>query len=372
MIMWTVPFGEGWVIVKTVPLTCMLCVLLAMAVQPAVSAAGGETAGAGASGAEAERVILMSDIGAAGTVSMPGADTAGMVPGAETARVVPMPRAETADVICGWLQRSGFRVARTRGTGDGIEIRALRGADEWAVSIAPHSPLASDVEASYAVNGEKMDPQVKSLWNFLDGYARGSSAEVGASNTGVPASVLEKIESIVCISAVNGGQRLQFSGFVVDPAGLVLCTAHNLDGVEEVRVTLFDGKGLAGKIIGLDPARDIALIDVTASFGAAVSLAGGKGKVGMGERIFSVGCPESLGGTVYSGFVNGPPRLVGGQYLLQADMQVYPGSSGSPVFDAQGNLVAMVKGRFRGTDSMGFLIPHETILDFIRDGRKGE
>jgi len=48
-------------------------------------------------------------------------------------------------------------------------------------------------------------------------------------------------------------------------------------------------------------------------------------------------------------------------------MKIYPGSSGSPVFDVQGNLVAIVKGRHRGTDSIGFLIPLETIIEFVRE-----
>jgi serine protease Do len=48
-------------------------------------------------------------------------------------------------------------------------------------------------------------------------------------------------------------------------------------------------------------------------------------------------------------------------------MEIYPGSSGSPVFDGEGNLVAVVKGRHRGTDSVGFLIPFETIVEFAKD-----
>ncbi len=291
--------------------------------------------------------------------------------GQETARIIPMPKAETTDVVHEWLQRSGFGVSRIHRDGGILEIHALKGAEEWIVRIKPHSPLASDVKASFTVNGAEKNMQARNLWNFLSGYAKGSSAEVEASNTGVPGAVLARIESIVCISAKKATEMLQFSGFIVDATGLILCTAHNLEGIKEVRITLFDGRSLQGKIIKIDHERDIALIDVMASFRTAVPLVGSKEKVGMGERIFSVGCPESLGGTVYSGFVNGAPRLAGNQHLLQVSMKVYPGSSGSPVFDSQGNLIAMVKGRYRGTDSMGFLIPHGTILAFIRD-RKGE
>jgi serine protease Do len=46
-------------------------------------------------------------------------------------------------------------------------------------------------------------------------------------------------------------------------------------------------------------------------------------------------------------------------------MHIEHGSSGSPFFDAQGRLAAVVKGRYRGTDSIGFLIPFETLLRFL-------
>jgi len=46
-------------------------------------------------------------------------------------------------------------------------------------------------------------------------------------------------------------------------------------------------------------------------------------------------------------------------------MNIYPGSSGSPVFDARGQLVAMVKGRYRGTTTVGFLTPLEAIITFL-------
>jgi serine protease Do len=46
-------------------------------------------------------------------------------------------------------------------------------------------------------------------------------------------------------------------------------------------------------------------------------------------------------------------------------MEIHPGSSGSPVFDANGRLVGIVKGRYRGTNSIGFVIPLETITSFM-------
>jgi serine protease Do len=48
-------------------------------------------------------------------------------------------------------------------------------------------------------------------------------------------------------------------------------------------------------------------------------------------------------------------------------METPPGSSGSPVFDREGKMVAMIKGRYRGTHSTGFLIPLETVVKFLNE-----
>jgi serine protease Do len=51
--------------------------------------------------------------------------------------------------------------------------------------------------------------------------------------------------------------------------------------------------------------------------------------------------------------------------LLQVIMKTLPGGSGSPVFDGEGKLVAMVKGRYRGTDIVGFLTPLDIMRQFL-------
>ena len=68
---------------------------------------------------------------------------------------------------------------------------------------------------------------------------------------------------------------------------------------------------------------------------------------------------------VHSAVVTGPLRVVRDVPLVQVSMETPLGSSGSPVFDAKGHFVAMVRGRYRGTDSVGFLTPLETIREFL-------
>jgi serine protease Do len=78
-----------------------------------------------------------------------------------------------------------------------------------------------------------------------------------------------------------------------------------------------------------------------------------------------VNCPDNPQGRVTAGRINGPPALVNGYPLWQVAMKVVPGTSGSPVFDPDGRLVGVVRGRYRGTESRGFLIPVGTIREFL-------
>jgi serine protease Do len=84
-----------------------------------------------------------------------------------------------------------------------------------------------------------------------------------------------------------------------------------------------------------------------------------------GDRLYAITCPYGGMANIEQGYLDGPPRRVAGMPLWQVQMHIDMGSSGSPVFDRQGRLVAIVKGRFRGTDSIGFLIPFETLLHFL-------
>jgi serine protease Do len=111
----------------------------------------------------------------------------------------------------------------------------------------------------------------------------------------------------------------------------------------------------------------LALLHIPIEMDVAISLVASRNLLEMGETVFSVGCPINHSGTIYIGKINGPPRRIDELPLWQVQMEIHHGNSGSPVFDVNGNLVAMVKGRYRGTSTVGFLIPLETIIHFLKE-----
>jgi serine protease Do len=283
----------------------------------------------------------------------------------------PLPVFELEKVITGWLEHSGYKVSRAPLQMGKVQIKAVKEKKGWQISLAPHSALATELQAKCTAEGKPDEAQLERLRDHIEGYLSGNSKansiETEAPRQFIPTAVLSQAESVVCLRAEFEDDDMQFSGFIVDEDGLIISTAHGLKGIEQLTVILSDGRQFKGNLIKMDLRRDLAFVDIKGKFDSYIPVANGRNLLGMGEQLYSIGCPINLGGTVYTGIINSPPRRVNGLPLWQVDMEIHPGSSGSPVFDVQGNLVAVVKGRYRGTDSVGFLIPFETIMEFAKD-----
>jgi serine protease Do len=276
-------------------------------------------------------------------------------------RVFPVPRYEAEQVIASWLRKGGFDVQSTSAP-DQAHIRAARKTDAWDIVLMHRSTLATWIAVEESPGGTGA-----ALWEYLAGYLHADAQTQAVRSTSrVPAPVIARMDLVVCIRAEVKGTPIQLTGFVVDPSGLVLCTAHTLVDPDVISIILSNGNALKGKIVRINFKKDLALIDCTYAFGRAVALAGDRPVPATGTKLYSAGCPLNLGGTLVSGVISGTPKLVEGQPLLQVRMEVEPGSSGSPVFDGGGNLVAVVKGRLKGDNFAGLLIPMETVLSFVK------
>ncbi|MCI5211501.1 MAG: serine protease [Candidatus Electrothrix sp. ATG2] len=305
-------------------------------------------------------------------------------------------KAATRQAVCQWLDQNAYSYQILSEPGGVLRFQSSkRSTASWRLELRPHSPLATSVGV-YPEGGEEKAAKLKELPPYLETVEAGGEAvsetasqaggemvsetasetvskTVSETTTGgrqqqvrIPDPVLERIGSVVCVRAEVQGETLQFSGVFIEK-GMVLCTAHDLGATEKVSVVSTMGVHFKGDITRIDPQRDLALIQIENGPDQVVALAEGRNLIGMGERIFSIGCPVNLRGTVNSGFINGPPRRMKGLPLWRADIEIQPGSSGSPVFDSNGVLVALVKGRHRISQGIGFLIPLEVITDFLQE-----
>ena len=279
----------------------------------------------------------------------------------------PFPLFELEAVLSQWLESNGFEVTHLPLPSGGMELVGNKEKQVWQIHLTPHSPLATEIRTSCTSGGQSdRGATVQELWSYLSEYTADQFSLRKDVNQSVPTPVLANGESVVCIRAERDGETVQFSGFFIDRRGLILSTAHDLKGNQTITVTLHNGVEISGHLVGIDHYRDLALIEVRMMASAFLSPARGRDLLREHERLYLIGCPMNHRGAVRSGFVEGPPRRADNLPLWQVSMEILPGSSGSPVFDADGTLVAVTKGRFRGKDSIGFLIPLPTVMEFLR------
>ncbi|MBR3786520.1 MAG: trypsin-like peptidase domain-containing protein [Firmicutes bacterium] len=156
------------------------------------------------------------------------------------------------------------------------------------------------------------------------------------------------------------------SGVIVDTKGYILTCNHVVEGSNKITITLKDGTELNAKIVGTDPANDLAVLKVNATNLVAASY-GDSEELSVGDLVVAIGNPlGELGGTASQGIVSALDRelTVDGKNLtlLQTDASINPGNSGGGLFDQYGHLIGIVVAKSSGSDieGLGFAIPINT------------
>ena len=160
------------------------------------------------------------------------------------------------------------------------------------------------------------------------------------------------------------------SGFVVSPNGLILTNNHVVADADRVIVQLFDKREFTAKVVGLDPATDIAVLKIDADKVPSASL-GNSDSTRIGEWVLAIGNPlgDAFTFTVTAGIVSAKGRGLRGleqvqgysiQDFIQTDAAINPGNSGGPLVNVRGQVIginsaiASETGLYTG---YGFAIP---------------
>lgn len=155
------------------------------------------------------------------------------------------------------------------------------------------------------------------------------------------------------------------SGVVVTKEGYILTNNHVVDGAQQVKVTLQDGREFNAKVIGRDPKSDLAVIKIDAGGLPVIPFADSQ-KVQVGDQVLAVGNPFGVGQTVTHGIVSATDR--GGMGIedyedfIQTDAPINPGNSGGALVDMEGRLIGIntaILSRSGGNQGIGFAIPSD-------------
>ena len=150
-------------------------------------------------------------------------------------------------------------------------------------------------------------------------------------------------------SVVGIGRRWGTGSGIVLGQGQVLTNAHNVRG-DQVTVTFTDGRTEQGSVAGHDIDGDLAVISVDTGETPALPWADGA-SLEIGQPVFAVANPGGRGLRVTFGFVSGIERSFRGPRgrritgSLEHTAPLLPGSSGGPVLNADGQLLAINTSR---------------------------
>jgi serine protease Do len=155
------------------------------------------------------------------------------------------------------------------------------------------------------------------------------------------------------------------SGVIVDAQkGYVLTNNHVVDQVASVQIKTKDGRPFSAKVVGRDPATDIAVLRIQSPAGLRAIAFGDSDALEVGDFVLAIGNPFGLGQTVTSGHVSALGRTglgkQGYEDFIQTDAAINPGNSGGALVNLKGELIGInsaIISPAGGNVGIGFAIP---------------
>lgn len=160
--------------------------------------------------------------------------------------------------------------------------------------------------------------------------------------------------------------------------GHIVTNYHVIDGADDIKVRLYDGREYDAELIGGDQMSDIALLKLEKAKNLTQIKLADSDKLRVGDFTVAIGNPFGLGQTVTSGIVSALGRsglnLENFENFIQTDAAINSGNSGGALVNLNGELIGIntaILGPNGGNVGIGFAIPSnmmknltEQIIDF--------
>jgi S1-C subfamily serine protease len=191
-----------------------------------------------------------------------------------------------------------------------------------------------------------------------------SSAETDSPLLRLSNSLADAVEEVGRSTvSVNARGRLASSG-VQWRSGVIVTADHTVERDEGITITLPNGTDLPAKLAGRDPGTDLAVLKIEGADLPVAEIADAA-SLRVGHVVVAVARPGEAGLSASWGAIStigGPFRTWSGgnvDQLVRPDLTLYPGFSGGPLVDAQGQVVGInTSGLSR---SMTLAIPVATV-----------
>ncbi len=164
------------------------------------------------------------------------------------------------------------------------------------------------------------------------------------------------------------GERKSGTGFNIRPEGYIITNHHVIDGALNMTITFPGGEIYKAQSWASKPEYDLAVIKLQGASLPVVPV-NASSVPAAGDKIRVVGNPLGLNNVVVDGEIDGYLHVKDNPDLVfSINAPVYPGNSGSPVFNQNSEVVGVVFARYyreiEGKEKIfGLAIPIEAVID---------
>ena len=196
-----------------------------------------------------------------------------------------------------------------------------------------------------AINEDGQRPATPNDYDLLDAYSR---TVVNVANRVSNAVVHLKVQKKQPNrrQASPPGQDGTGSGFIISSDGFVVTNSHVVNGAERIEGVLQDGRTFQARVVGDDPATDIAVVKVDGDNLTALHF-GASDRLQVGQIAIAIGNPFGFQYSVTAGVVSALGRTLRTQNgrliddVIQTDAALNPGNSGGPLMDSHGFVIGV-------------------------------
>jgi S1-C subfamily serine protease len=181
--------------------------------------------------------------------------------------------------------------------------------------------------------------------------------------------IQQNAPAVVAVNvAKNDGSTFTGTGFFLTPDGLIATNRHVCENALYLNITSNEGiiSGEA-KVVAVAQNVDLALLKISAQNWQTVNV-NASSPVVPGQDITVIGNPRRLQNTVSSGLISQVRQKADGTIWYQISAPISPSSSGSPVFDTDGNVISVAFASYPGAENqnLNFAVPSDYLLELVR------
>ncbi|MCS7236752.1 MAG: trypsin-like peptidase domain-containing protein [Thermoguttaceae bacterium] len=183
----------------------------------------------------------------------------------------------------------------------------------------------------------------------------------------------KRLEGAVIAARGESARRIagMGTGVIIDPRGYIVTNHHVVDGVQEIQVSLANGKEYIARRVARDAETDIAIIKIDPDEPLQPIAWGTSSGLLPGEPVVALGNAYGYQHTATRGIISAVHRAVqvtDAQFyddLIQTDASINPGNSGGPLLNRQGEMIGLNVAVRAGAQGIGFAIPADKVAAVV-------